>query len=191
MFDLFIYFHHLFLQGYDDITKELPDSDAKNVVTEVFAIPINVLWILDFRGNKFLIQVVWCYSQRTGKTRKMVSGLPQPFPILSTKAHGRRRFVSLFEIESIWCQFVIRGPCINASAALVPENQEPQLPGQVEGTKDWQPRFVLTPVGCHVNAPQVPPILYWLNVSVSQISRMIQNFMFTPVWDMLALNCGR
>ena len=52
---LIIYFLHLFLQGYDDIPKELPDPDAKKVVIEVPAIPINVLWILDFWEKKFLI----------------------------------------------------------------------------------------------------------------------------------------
>jgi len=47
-FVVYVYFLHLFLQGYDDIPKELPDPDAKKVVIEVPAIPINVLWILDF-----------------------------------------------------------------------------------------------------------------------------------------------
>ena len=47
-FVVYVYFLHLFLQGYDDIPKDLPDPDAKKVVIEVPAIPINVLWILDF-----------------------------------------------------------------------------------------------------------------------------------------------
>nr|GMD40296.1 calreticulin [Ipomoea batatas]GMD46670.1 calreticulin [Ipomoea batatas] len=59
----------------------------------------NTLMILKIRSQRVMTtfprryQILMLRSLRTGMMKRMVSGLPQPLPTLSTRVHGRQRFV--------------------------------------------------------------------------------------------------
>ncbi|KAG5549023.1 hypothetical protein RHGRI_014410 [Rhododendron griersonianum] len=75
-------------EGYDDIPKEIPDPDAKKVCVYNFLLNI----IYQELGKFYQVDMACNFSLRTGMMRKMASGQPPQWLILSTRVHGNKRF---------------------------------------------------------------------------------------------------
>jgi hypothetical protein len=109
-----------FFQGYDDIPKEIPDTDAKKVCDLI----IHFIYVMHLLYSYIIIYCAFC-SQRTGMMRKMVNGLPLPFQTQITRDRGSKRYD--YSVEPAQSLMSILMPY--TKLFHLPENQEPQLPG--------------------------------------------------------------
>lgn len=83
------------VKGYDDIPKEIPDPDAKEVIDLNFLSKVRNC-IFDDVKEMYEIKFLCFGSQKTGMMKKMGNGLLQPSQILNTRDPGSQRSENIF-----------------------------------------------------------------------------------------------
>ena len=121
--------------------------------------------------------------------RKMVNGLPLPFPTQNTRDHGSKRYDGSFngtQADSNLYSYIWQHVASFARKSRTRTTR-------VNGRHLW--------LTIQVCSPEFEPCIrllfgYWVisiesNCCASQISRMIHTFMHLTAWSTLALSCGR
>lgn len=154
------------LQGYDDIPKEIPDPDAKKV--RILLSTYIVCASLVIRSSTeiqchiihYLLQPEDWDDEEDGEWT--VPTIPNPEYKGPWKQKVCAWLGGLVMLDKPLCTMLQLLTWVNFALS---ENQEPRLQGQVEGSFDWQPRYItflilkVNNINLRVNLLSMPPFL--------------------------------